>query len=375
MKILLVANVAKEHVNKFHIPTIQMLMKYGNDVDVACRLDEPVRECSRSFDLPISRSPFHTNWIKGYRKLKHIIDIGNYDIVYCHTSVGATLARLASRHARKEGTKVIKFAHGTYFYKNAPWYNYLYFPLYKYLAYKTDAIITITNEDYRFSKRWFSTAKIFMVNGIGVDLNRFNVCISSQERLNLRYELEIPRDAHVMIYCAELIKNKNQQLLFETLKIIMRKIRNVFLVLSGIDHSGGKYRDLARRMGIESNVRFLGWRSDIVALYKMSDICVASSIREGFGLNIVEAMYCGLPVVASNNSGHNSIIKDGVNGFLVDIKDPQKFAERVLSLINDSNLKKRIINSSLESVNKYTSKEVLKSLYSIIMEVSGRNII
>lgn len=81
----------------------------------------------------------------------------------------------------------------------------------------------------------------------------------------------------------------------------------------------------SKELGVDSMLNF----SDgalILPSCNMSDICVTSSIRECFGLNIVEAMYCGLPVVASNNSGHSSIINDGVNGFIVEHKDTDAFA-------------------------------------------------
>lgn len=364
---LLVANVAKEHVNKFHIPTIKMLLGRGWQVDVACRMDEEINACTNNYDLPISRSPFHTKWIKAYKTLRQIIENGEYDIVYCHTSVGATLARLASKKARKGNTKVIKFAHGTYFYKHAPWYNWLYYPLYKYLAKLTDVIITITDEDFQFSKRHFKPAAIYKVNGIGIDLSRFDKEIPPESKVKLRKDLLLPQDATVLIYCAELIKNKNQQLLIKALKKVLESKNDVYLVLVGPDHYNGKYQKMAWDLEVADHVRFLGWRKDIPELYKMADICVASSIREGFGLNIVEAMYCGLPIVASNNSGHNSIIRDGENGFLIELGDHITFSERILQLSYDTDLKKRITDSASQLVQQYGSEEIVKNLYNIFI--------
>lgn len=368
-KILFVANVAKEHINKFHIPTIKMLIDKGWEVDVACKMDAEVKFCTESYDLPISRSPFHTHWIKAYNKLKKIIEDGNYDIIYCHTSVGTTLARLASKKVRKKGTKVLNFAHGTYFYKNAPWYNWLYFPLYKYLAKHTDGIITITKEDYQFSQKHFSNAQIFMVNGIGFDTSRFNTKFDKNKRDELRRILNIPSGASVLIYCAELIKNKNQQLLLNALKIALKRKKDIYLILAGIDHYNGTYQKLSEDLGISTHVRFLGWRSDIADLYRISDICVASSIREGFGLNLVEAMYCGLPVIASNNSGHNSIIENGKDGFLIELNKPKEFAEKVLLLCNDESLRMQFVKNANMKINKYASSEIVKNLYDIFQQI------
>ena len=368
MKMLLVANEAKEHVLKFHQPTIKMMIEDGWIVDVACGGDDKIDCCSKQFKLPINRSPIHTNWIEGYKSLKQILEENHYDIVYCHTSVGSLLAQLACRKERKKGTKLIKFAHGTYFYKGAPFFNWLYFPLYKYLSTLTDVMITITEEDFQFTKKHFSHAKTYLVDGIGIDSSRFLNSFSTAKRNYYRKEFGIPQDAIVLIYCAELIKNKNQKLLLDSLNEILKKRSNIYLLLAGIDHISKKYEDYAQQLSIKENVRFLGWRNDIADLYNMSDICVASSIREGFGLNIVEAMLCHIPVIATKNSGHASIITDGYNGFLVQLGCPKIFADRILQLSDDINLRNRFIQNAYKDIDKYSSQEILKKLKNIFYQ-------
>ena len=114
-KLLLVANVVKEHVLKFHVPTIACLKAQGWTVDVAASGDEDVPYCDRQIRGEWKRSPFTPDTLKGILQLRRVIDEGQYDIVYCHTPVGALVARLAARNARKQGTKVVYFAHGFIF--------------------------------------------------------------------------------------------------------------------------------------------------------------------------------------------------------------------------------------------------------------------
>ena len=73
-KVLIVANVSKEHIRKFHIPFISFMRKKGWVVDVACRLDVPVPEASNQFDLPCNRNPFSGGVLKSIIKLEKIID-------------------------------------------------------------------------------------------------------------------------------------------------------------------------------------------------------------------------------------------------------------------------------------------------------------
>lgn len=367
-KIILVANVAKEHVLKFHVPTIKTLVEDGWQVDVACGGAEEIPYCHRKYVLPIDRSPFKTHFVKAVRQLRSIIEKGKYDIVYCHTSVGGIVGRISAIPVRKLGTRVVKFAHGSYFYKGAPLTNWIYFPIYKTLSWVTDAIITITQEDCSFSKKHFNHASIYYVPGIGIDPTRFKVSNTVQIKNDYRKELSIPSDAIVLIYTAELIANKNQGMLIESLQLVLNKNRNVYLLLVGPDHANGQYEKLAQKLCISNHVRFLGWRKDVAELYFASDICVASSIREGLGLNIIEAMICGLPVIATNNSGHRAVIENEKNGILVQNGNSIQMAYQINRLINSPKTREKLVKNSQIGIEQYYNQNVLKRIKEILQE-------
>lgn len=366
-KVILVANVAKEHVLKFHIPTIKHLVDEGWHVDVACGGDERIPYCHTQFKLPISRSPFKSHFIKAINQLRKIIAKEKYDVVYCHTSIGGLIANIAGQSFRKQGLRIVKFAHGTYFYKGAPWYNFaLYYPLYKYLSHKTDSIITITQEDYEFTKRHFSSSKVYFLNGIGVNTSKYKVTDKESIREQYRSELSIPQDAIVLIYVAELIKNKNQSLLLKVLQRVLASHSNTYLVLAGPDHADGKYQMMAEQLGVSDHVRFLGWRDDIPNLYAASDICTPSSIREGLGLNLIEAMAAGLPIVATGNSGHSDILnRDPECGYLSSFDD-KVFAENVIRLIRDVAIRKEMGTKGVEACLKYDNSNVISKITEIL---------
>lgn len=373
-KILFVANVDKEHILKFHIPTIKMLSEKNWNVDVACAGSENIPFCDNRYILHYERSPFTPKLFVGIKELYEIIKNNNYNIVYCHTPVGGLAARLASIKARKKNTKVIYFSHGYHFFKGAPLLNWLiYYPIEKILSYVTDSIITINTEDFEITKKRFSTCKAYMINGIGIDTRKF-ICKDNRDEIRKKYrnEMNIPNEATVLIYLAELIKNKNQYFLLRVLKNLIDNGHNdIYLVLAGLDHSDGDIENYAKELGVEKNVRFLGWRDDVCQLYLMSDICTASSIREGFGLNIVEAMLCSIPVIAVKNRGHNSIINDGKTGFLVNQNDVDTFTDRILQLIKNDDLKKSFIANALKETNLYTTDTILNDLYDILSSHLG----
>ena len=368
-KILLVANVAKEHVLKFHIPTIKALKEEGWYVDVACSGDEKIPYCDNQYHMSYKRSPFTIDMVKGIVELKKIINDGQYDIVYCHTPVGGMAARFAAVSARKKGTKVIYFAHGYHFFKGAPKQNWvLYYPMEKLMAKMTDSIILINNEDYELTKKRFKKCKAYKIDGIGVDISRFNVDDTEKVRKEYRSQMGIPQDATVLIYLAELLPNKNQTFLMDVLKKVLETYKNVYLVLAGFDHSNGEFERYAEKIGVKNHVKFLGWREDVGNLYAMSDICTATSVREGFGLNLVEAMACGVPVIASNNRGHETIVRNGENGLLVDQGDIDGFVNGINLLIHDETLRKKFIRVGSEEKNKYSSEIAVMNIKSILTE-------
>lgn len=361
--ILFVANVAKEHILKFHIPSIKKFKAEGWIVDIACSGDEAIPYCDNQYHMKWKRSPFTFKTFLGIKELRKIIKNNNYDVVYCHTPVGGMIGRIASRSARKKGTKVIYFSHGFHFYNGAPLINWLlYYPVEKILAKYTDKAITINKEDYENAVNRLKIKNVMLLDGIGIDLDLFSNIDVGASRKRIREELNIPQNAWVLIYLAELIPNKNQTMLLDAAKKVMLSHPNTYVILAGIDHYHGYIQKYAEKIGIKENFRYLGWRSDKEDLLVASDVCTPTSIREGFGLNLIEAMACGVPVVATDNRGHRTIIEDGVNGFLVGIGDSDAMAKRIVDVL-DKHLIPAINRSYL---TKFDEKVILDRIFDYV---------
>lgn len=359
-RILFVANVAKEHILKFHVPSIQKFKSEGWIVDVACSGAEDIPYCDNHYKMIWKRSPFTFKTIVGIKELKKIINKNNYDVIYCHTPVGGLVGRIASKDARRKGTKVIYFAHGLHFFKGAPLINWLiFYPIEKYLARYTDTMLTINKEDCENCRKLLGCSDVHIINGMGVNLSKFYSIDKTSCRNKIRNSLSIPMDAWVMVYLAELLPNKNQKMLLDALKNVIEHHSNTYLILAGIDHYNGRYEDYANKIGVKEHVRFLGWRDDKEALYAASDICTATSIREGFGLNLVESLASGLPVVATDNRGHRMIVENGINGYLVPINDSKKMAELIIKAIGKMDV-------SSYNLDKYDINNVLTEIYDVV---------
>ena len=112
-KVLFVATVVQLHIAHFHIPYLKWFHEQGWQVDVAAKNDYEQPEacvipyCDHFYDIPFARSPFDSSNLQAFRMLKQRLDETHYDIIHCHTPMGAVIARLAAKKSRRLGTKVI----------------------------------------------------------------------------------------------------------------------------------------------------------------------------------------------------------------------------------------------------------------------------
>lgn len=342
MKKVLFTATVDSHIELFHVPFLKWFKDQGYEVHVATNGDNNIPYCDKKIKISFERSPYKINNLKAIKSLEKIIDKENYDIIHTHTPMGSVVTRLAARKARKNGTRVIYTAHGFHFYKGAPLLNWLlFYPVEKILARYTDDLITINKEDYHLAKNKFKT-NVYYVPGVGIDENKFNFKMSNKEKNELRESLGLKADDFVMIYPAELSVRKNQEWLINSIKDLIINNSNIHLLLPGRDNLNGKIQALVKEIGLEKNIHFLGFRNDIPKLLMISDVAISSSKQEGLPVNIMEAMYLGLPIIATDCRGNRDLVEDGKNGFIIDI--------------GDSNM----LNLCINKVYKSLDKEIFK---------------
>ena len=371
MKILFVATV-KSHIGQFHIPLIRRLKELGCSVDAAFKDNSDQKhgldlsELDNIYEIPFSRSPYSKDNVKAYKMLKSLIDENDYDAVHCHTPMGAVIARLASRDAKKRGMKVIYTAHGFHFYNGASAKNWiLYYPVEKYLAKYTDCLITINNEDYKLAKSKFKKAgTVCYVPGVGVELSKFTP-ISLSERSVLRKKQGYSDNDFLMIYPADFSYRKNQKMLFDALKLVLQKHKNVKLLLPGALDGADLCKRYCDEIGISDYVDYLGYRRDIYDFDGMSDISLSSSRQEGLPINLIEAMALGNPIVATDVRGNNDLVLDGKNGYLVKLNDSETMAKRICTLIENRELVNEFGNTALQMVERYGVDNIISEMLNI----------
>lgn len=369
IRILFVATVVKTHIMAFHIPFLKMLKEMGYETAVAARNDYDNPEdchipyCDQYFDIPFHREPFHFDNIQCYKKLKSIIDEGDFSVVHCHTPVASVLGRLAARNARKAGSRIMYTAHGFHFYKGAPIQNWLlYYTAEKFCAHFTDVLITINKEDYVLAQKKMKAKCVKYVPGVGIDIEKFSH--PAVDKSAKRRELGVPEDAVLLLSVGELNNNKNHE-------TVIRAIANmdVYYIIAGNGDLREHLEHIIATLGLVDRVKLLGFRSDVKELYGAADIFVFPSFREGLPMALMEAMASGLPCVVSKIRGNIDLIEDGVNGFYCNPFDANSIAEKIHLIQNNKILSEHFSESSKEKIKSFDISNIIQIVQEIYQDI------
>jgi L-malate glycosyltransferase len=172
----------------------------------------------------------------------------------------------------------------------------------------------------------------------GVDLEH----IDAAPGAGLREELWLPHGAPIVGNVAALVPHKGQRHLVEAALLVLPQVPDVRFVIAG----EGELRPALERQihehRLEKHVLLAGFRPDVLSLHKAFDIFVMSSLTEGLGTSLIDAMACGKPVVATKVGGIPEVVVDGETGFLVEPRDHEGMARALTSLLKDETLRHRM---------------------------------
>lgn len=371
-KVLFVATVVRLHINMFHKPFIKWFHDQGWQVDVAANNDYEdqsacvIPDCDHFYCMPFERSPLRKGNLDACKQLKKLLDEEHYDLIHCHTPMGGVVARLAAGSARNRGTKVIYTAHGFHFFNGAPLVNWLvYYPIERLLAHKTDLLLTMNQEDYNRAKT-FKAKRVEMVNGVGMDLSRFSVA-EPEEKQAVRKTLGLNEGDTFAISVAQLIKRKNHTVLIDAVHKLQDPNFHLFILGDGIQEQ--ELREKIHAMGMAHQIYLLGFRNDVYRLCRAADLFLFASLQEGLPVAIMEAMACGLPIIASNIRGNVDLIDPEMGGWLVDPEDAAGFAEAIKDALNQKEHWQQMKAHNLDKVQQYGIPAVVEQMAEIYKSV------
>jgi D-inositol-3-phosphate glycosyltransferase len=191
----------------------------------------------------------------------------------------------------------------------------------------------------------------------GVDIERFR----PRHRSQVRQRLGIPQKERVVLFVGRIEPLKGIDVLLRAVSKLDGEFRVLVIGGDGKDLARkGELSALASQLGIADRITFLDAvpHGDLPLYYNAADVCVVPSYYESFGLVAVEAMACGLPVIASRVGGLKETVQDGQTGYLVPWLCPEPFAERLELLLNNEPLRRSLGREARAAAERFRWSEV-----------------
>jgi len=201
------------------------------------------------------------------------------------------------------------------------------------------------------SERLLEGARVHVIRGSGIDVDRFRPPSTPQ-----------PAPPAVVILVARLLREKGIVEFVEA-AAQLRGANARFLVVGGPDpdHPAAIGDAEIAQWTARAGVEFLGQRDDVLALLHSAHIACLPSWREGTPRSLLEAMACGLPIVATDVPGCREVVRNGDNGLLVPPRDPQALADALRRLINDPELRASMgARSRQRAVDEFSAEHVIE---------------
>lgn len=172
----------------------------------------------------------------------------------------------------------------------------------------------------------------------GIDVTH----VDAAPALDVHAELWLPHGAPIIGTVGALVPHKGHRHFVAAAARVLRKVPDARFLIVGEGDEREALEAQIRHLKLEKHVILTGWRPDVLSLHKAFDIFVLSSVTEGLGTPLLDAMACGRPVVASRTGGIDEAVDDGVTGVLVEPHDEPALARAMVALLQDGPARTRM---------------------------------
>ena len=170
----------------------------------------------------------------------------------------------------------------------------------------------------------------------GIDIER----VEGAEPANLHGDFWLPHQAPIVGNVAALVPHKGQRHLIDAAKIVVQQVPDARFVIAGEGELRPALERQIKDYHLEKHVLLAGFRPDVLSVHKAFDIFVMSSVTEGLGTSLLDAMAAGKPIVATHTGGIPEVVAQGETGLLVPGRDHDALADAIVRLLNDPELRR-----------------------------------
>jgi len=325
-----------------------------------------------SYELPFRLSTYETNFffhavdMSEYPLFKYppytitlaakLIDESanhKFDIIHAHYAIPhAAAAYLAAQALGDKAPKIVTTLHGTDITLIGQ--DKSYYSITKFSIEASDGVTAVSDFLERETRKVFKTDKNIEVIPNFVDTDRF--CPGENE---CSRNIFVNPNQKIIMHMSNYRPVKNALHVVKIFDIIQKKVPSK-LILVGDGPDTGNVMNLVRELGLSDRVIFLGNQDRVHNILPLADVFLLPSATESFGLAALEALSCGVPVVASSIGGLPELVFDGVNGFLRPVGDIEGMAEQSIKILADDKLWMKLSENGRKLVlDNYKIDEVI----------------
>jgi L-malate glycosyltransferase len=191
----------------------------------------------------------------------------------------------------------------------------------------------------------------------GIDVER----VGAAPPAKLHEELWLPHHAPIVGNVAALVPHKGQRHLIEAAALVVRQVPDARFVIAGQGELRESLERQIKEHHLEKHVLLAGFRPDVLSVHKAFDLFVMSSVTEGLGTSLLDAMACGKAIVATQTGGIPEVVADGETGILVPPRDHQAMATAIVTLLTNGDLRARMGRAGHQRVlHRFTAERMVQ---------------
>jgi len=227
----------------------------------------------------------------------------------------------------------------------------------RYLISKRNNYFIFQNDDDKeifIKNNIVAMNKFYMIRGMGVNLGEFKQT-SFHDKQRVRF-----------LFPARMLKDKGLIEYIDAAKIVEKQVSHVEFILAGsIDraHPTAVAEEELKELIANTSISWIGYQENMIPVYEASDIVVLPSYREGFPKVLIEAAAIGRPIITTDVPGCKDAVQDGINGYLVPVKNVEKLVEKMFCFIYNNKLKYEMGNASSRIARKYYDNIKINTQY------------
>src|SRR5476651_1655453 len=242
-----------------------------------------------------------------------------------------------------------------------------YKPVVTFSINKSDGVTAVSEHLRNDTYRFFEIENEIRVIPNFIDLNRFSLKPKDHFKKAIA-----PAGEKILIHTSNFRKVKRTQDVIRIFAKVLEKIPSKLLMV-GDGGERSECEQLARDLGVNDSVRFLGKQDAIEEILSVSDLFLMPSQSESFGLAALEAMACKVPVISSNAGGLPELNVDGVTGYLKDVGDVDGMAEKAIYILEDEKRLQEFKENSLARAKEFDLANILPAYENYYVDVIERS--